>query len=68
LENARNDIDSLTCANRRLRDDILDKTKELKTIKKRIHAGVCPHCNRHFQNVERHMKTKHNEKKGGSND
>lgn len=26
---------------------------------KRIHAGTCPCCKRNFQNVARHMKTKH---------
>jgi DNA repair exonuclease SbcCD ATPase subunit len=25
----------------------------------RIRAGVCPCCNRHFENLERHMETKH---------
>jgi DNA repair exonuclease SbcCD ATPase subunit len=25
----------------------------------RVEAGVCPHCNRSFQNLARHMKTKH---------
>jgi hypothetical protein len=34
--------------------------KAAKTkLKKRIHAGVCPCCNRHFVNLERHMNTKH---------
>lgn len=28
-------------------------------MKKRVEAGVCPCCNRHFENLERHMKTKH---------
>ena len=26
---------------------------------KRIENGVCPDCNRHFTNLERHIKTKH---------
>lgn len=25
----------------------------------RVQAGVCPHCNRTFKNLARHMKTKH---------
>ena len=25
----------------------------------RVEKGVCPHCRRHFVNVERHMKSKH---------
>jgi hypothetical protein len=28
-------------------------------LKNRAAAGVCPCCNRHFENVERHMSTKH---------
>ena len=52
--------------NDQLSNDIMDKAKELKTTRakltrteKRVHAGVCPECNRHFVNVERHMHTKH---------
>jgi len=36
--------------------------KDLKAEKKklkRVHAGVCPCCNRTFQNLTSHMKTKH---------
>ena len=33
--------------------------KELKRIKKRTHAGLCTCCNRTFQNLARHMQTKH---------
>jgi hypothetical protein len=33
----------------------------LTKTKKRIGKGVCPCCNRHFANVERHMKTQHPE-------
>ncbi len=28
-------------------------------LKRRAEAGVCAHCNRTFDNVARHMKTKH---------
>jgi hypothetical protein len=28
-------------------------------LKKRVSKGVCPCCNRHFANVERHMSTQH---------
>lgn len=31
----------------------------LTKAKKRIGKGVCPACNRHFENVERHMHTQH---------
>ncbi len=33
--------------------------KDLASLTKRISAGVCPKCQRHFVNVERHMKAKH---------
>lgn len=40
--------------------ELRDKTeKKLKRERKRVSNGVCPCCNRHFTNVERHMKTKH---------
>jgi hypothetical protein len=33
--------------------------KELKRVKKRVNAGMCPHCNRTFSQLARHMKCKH---------
>jgi len=40
--------------------DSLSATKGVITkIKKRVHNGVCPCCNRSFVNLNRHMKTKH---------
>lgn len=33
--------------------------KEIKRIKKRAAAGVCPCCNRTFQQLARHMTAKH---------
>lgn len=32
---------------------------QVTKIKNRVHNGVCPCCNRTFQNLARHMKTKH---------
>ena len=32
---------------------------QLTKVKNRIEKGVCPQCNRHFVNVERHMGTQH---------
>lgn len=32
---------------------------ELTALKMRVDAGMCPHCHRHFANVERHIKAKH---------
>lgn len=40
-------------------DDLATKKKEIRTIKRRVHTGTCIHCHRHFENLERHMKTKH---------
>ena len=34
---------------------------QLTKVKKRIGKGVCPCCNRHFTNVERHMERQHPE-------
>lgn len=34
---------------------------QLTKTKKRIGNGVCPYCNRHFADVERHMGNKHPE-------
>ena len=51
--------DRLRRDNLRLSDDLMDKAKELRRIKRRTQAGVCSLCNRHFENVERHYKTKH---------
>jgi len=35
--------------------------KETKRVKKRAEAALCPCCNRHFSQLERHMKAKHPE-------
>lgn len=42
-------------AERRRRAAVGQVTK----IKNRVKNGVCPCCNRHFDNLERHMKSKH---------
>jgi NMD protein affecting ribosome stability and mRNA decay len=48
---------------RQLRIDTESRLKkaqrEQKRIKTRIQAGVCPDCNRTFQNLARHMECKH---------
>ena len=48
------------------RDLRLDTEKRLRAqkaattrAKRRAHAGVCPHCKRSFENVRRHIATKH---------
>ena len=32
---------------------------QLTKVKERVAAGVCPCCDRHFENLARHMGTKH---------
>jgi predicted nucleic acid-binding Zn-ribbon protein len=50
----------------RLNDEIAEQKrraeeaeKKLLTAKRRAAAGLCPCCNRTFQNVQKHMATKH---------
>lgn len=39
----------------------LEETKRRK-LEKRVHNGVCPHCQRSFVNLQRHMKGQHTNK------
>ena len=56
---------------RRMENDLGDERKkhavtkgQLTKTRNRVQAGVCPDCNRHFSNVERHMQTKHPRQEG----
>lgn len=40
------------------------KGKLTKTLK-RVNAGVCPHCNRTFQALSKHMQSKHKDAAAG---
>jgi len=42
-------------------DNLNTTNKELRRTKRRVNAGVCPYCRRHFTNVERHIHCKHPE-------
>lgn len=44
--------------------DALNEKNKLAKQLKRVHNGVCPCCNRSFQNLRRHIETKHPELKG----
>jgi hypothetical protein len=51
---------------RQLSRDLSNVTQQRETLKraaartkKRIGNGVCPECNRSFENLQRHMHTKH---------
>ncbi len=44
------------------KNNVIRSEKAAKTrIKNRIHNGVCPCCNRSFQNLKNHMKNQHPE-------
>lgn len=59
LEWARSQRDSARSA-LKMTENTLRVVKGHKTrLKKRIANGVCPCCNRTFENVARHMKSKH---------
>lgn len=56
-------------ARERSRSELKDRTNaalrgQVTKIKNRVQNGVCPCCNRTFQNVARHMATKHPDWKG----
>lgn len=54
----------LTAAKCRLLTEQEERVKaerKCRRMTKRIHAGVCPCCNRTFSNLARHMQTKHPE-------
>ncbi len=40
---------------------LAEETKKRRKIEKRIASGVCPCCNRQFDDLHRHMKSKHKE-------
>jgi len=42
-----------------LAEDYAKLQREHRRLTKRITAGVCPCCNRTFQNLARHMKSQH---------
>ncbi len=48
-----------------LRDKNLKMNGKLSRVYKRVKNGVCPCCNRHFVNLENHMKTKHQDRRTG---
>lgn len=41
--------------------DEMSRANKLEKQLKRVHKGVCPCCNRTFENLKRHMETKHPE-------
>lgn len=56
----RNHLQELEIAENRWLDE-LGRANKLERQLKRVHKGVCPCCNRSFQNLKKHIETKHPE-------
>jgi len=54
LQWERNRAESLT-------KKVVREEGKRKRLERRIHAGVCPHCQRTFKQLAEHMKSKHRE-------
>lgn len=39
--------------------ELAQEKVKLEKLNKRIRNGVCPHCKRHFANLQRHIECKH---------
>jgi hypothetical protein len=39
---------------------------QLTRLRRRIDNGTCPYCNRHFENVQRHISCKHKDASDGA--
>ena len=62
LASVRADRDQIQASLRSTKGVVTRQKKKLQ----RVTAGVCPCCNRTFQNLARHMGTKHPDYEGGS--
>lgn len=59
LEFVRQQRDSALKSNSGLRAVATRRARDLERLEERVLAGVCPCCHRTFQNLHRHVKTKH---------
>ena len=57
LANVDEDLRSERASHRATAGHLTRAKKQLA----RVDKGVCPHCHRHFVNVERHMQSKHSD-------
>jgi|HubBroStandDraft_2_1064218.scaffolds.fasta_scaffold21822_5 hypothetical protein len=64
-EQAERDVEWQRAEKRKAEDAAVRAKSALKRVEKRVNAGVCPHCNRTFQQLARHMQCKHAEIVGG---
>jgi len=59
---AETDLEKERRKSQMLADQVrMEREERLKVERKlkRVHNGTCPHCNRSFANLARHMKSKH---------
>jgi len=56
---ARRRAEQLQREKDQLVNDLLDQVKLHKRVLRRVHGGVCPHCNRTFQNLQEHVARQH---------
>lgn len=61
---ARRDQAEAEARTARMRE--VKERKAKQRLQKRAAAGVCPHCNRTFQQLARHMQSKHHDEGGGN--
>lgn len=59
LKEAKAEIESLKNERERLTKQAQEQSRKVKRLKARAKAGVCAFCHRHFENVQRHMESKH---------
>lgn len=61
LEEAERKMRAAKCEALNAQSRAQQAEEKLRKQTKRVHAGVCPCCNRSFTNLRRHMATKHKE-------
>lgn len=59
LNQAHRDIDRAKEAEAEQRAKVMQIAKSYNKVRQRIRNGVCPCCNRTFQNLANHMRTEH---------
>lgn len=61
LSDAQERANSSAELERIARGELRTTSKELRNLKRRVNAGICPHCHRTFQQLQRHIHSKHPE-------
>lgn len=55
-------LEAANCKINQLEYQLNGALDNLRRAQKRANAGLCPHCRRHFANLERHIQCKHKDK------